>query len=99
MNSLIINSERKKKSPLAGHQNLIRDLDKKKDAILQYLFEELKMDPSTQISIVDLNSLDAKLNRYGFEIAFDKLLLNLIFFCGEYIREYFSSFGIRTCFY
>lgn len=68
-------------------QAIILDIENNKSLLLDRLFSELDIKPSGQLNDIDLKEFDKKLKLYGYEKAYFNLMLNLIVFCGEYIRE------------
>jgi hypothetical protein len=77
----------KNERPLAKQQQVIRDIEGQKKILISQLFSQIKMAEPDNLSKVDLKKLNNKLREYGYENAYYNLLLNLIVFCGEYMRE------------
>jgi len=74
--------------PLLKQQPIIRDIKEQKTRLVSQLFSELGITQPDRLTKVDLKQLDKQLKAYGYEKAYYNLLLNLIVFCGEYVREY-----------
>ena len=68
-------------------QIIILDIENNISSLLDELFSELNIKSSGKLNDIDIKEFDKKLKLYGYEKAYFNLMLSLIVFCGEYIRE------------
>lgn len=73
--------------PLSKQQGIIKDIENQKAELLNSLFKDLNLVKPAKLNLVELKELDKKIKLYGYEEAYFNLLLNMLVFCGEYIRE------------
>lgn len=69
-------------------QEAIRNIEGNKSLLLNNLFSELGEPLPEKLSDVNLKQFDKKLKAYGYEKAYYDLMLNLIVFCCESVREH-----------
>jgi hypothetical protein len=83
-----------RETPLKGKDELIMHIEQNKHALLTHLFTELKVKQPEKLHSVDLAAFDRAIKKYGYKHAFERLNLELIVFCGEYIREEHKGYWI-----
>lgn len=74
-------------SPLKKDREIIKSLEVNKDSLLRDFFDTLGLKQPESLIDIDLKLLDKKLKQYGYQRSFENLLLPLIVFAGEYIKE------------
>jgi len=74
-------------SSLKKDQEIIKSLELNKNRLLQDFFDSLGLRHPESLIDTDLKLLNKKLKQYGYQKSFENLLLPLIVFAGEYIKE------------
>jgi hypothetical protein len=72
-------------TPLGKQQDIIQNLSQNIQPLLNELYLKLKLE-AAKTTDVDLNEIDKAIKKYGYEKAYEDLFLNLIVFCGEYLK-------------
>lgn len=75
-------------NPLADKQDVIKNISVYKDTLLDQLYTKLAMPKPENLANLDLKKMDQNLELYGYKNAYTQLYLNLIIFCGEYIKAH-----------
>jgi hypothetical protein len=74
-------------NPFKSKQSQILAMPKTKDELMNELFDSLKLSRTSQISGLDLTTMNKAIKIYGYDKVIENLYTNLVVLGGEYVKE------------